>query len=199
MKTSIPKWIFITVFAVGAVLVVLALRRSYVRSQPPARQVLDFSQRPLAERARFIENEGVMLASDYIQKEQILNSVEKNGTISDADLAWVLHMLQSPGPSQDPVASEVGRGKYFEVLQLTKHYTPAQKPLVFQVMVNFVKPQNRNDQLRSMSVLRHLGDSRAVPYIMPLRNDPDPDVRRAAERSLVLLNSPAAATMDRTF
>lgn len=189
MKFSRPKILLLVFVALCITFVLLILRRNHASLRFPQRPPVDFSDRPLAEQARINEAEGIMYKNDYIKRGQILESVKKNGTISDADLDWDIQMLKSPGPSQNVTVSSIRRSQFFEVLPEVKNYTPSQKEVVFQTMAIFVMHPNRTDKLWSIGVFNHLKDTRAIFYLTPLLNDTDIVVRRRAARVIKRINS----------
>ncbi len=182
------KILLITFAALCVVLGLLLLQSNHVLLHSRQRP-LDFSEKPLSEQAKELEVEGVMYKSEYIKEEQLWKSIQESGTISDADLAWVIHMLEIPGPKKDTLPREIRRGRFFGLLKEVKNYTPSQKEVVFQTMTTYVTNSNRIDKLWSVAVFRHLKDTRAIAFITPLLNDSDPAVRRESARTVKVINS----------
>ncbi len=189
MKISRPILLLVSFVVLCAVFGLLFLRNNHISIQLPASHPVEFSKRPLSEQAKINELEGVMNSQDYIRRNQVLESLEGTGTISDADLTWVFQMLKNPGPSGDITVSAIRRAQFFEVLEDVKHYTPSQEETAFQAMTTYITHSNRTDKLWSMGVLKHLRDTRATTYITPLLNATDPAVRRRAAMAIKIINS----------
>jgi len=186
--TKRSKILLITFIGLSVILGLLFFQSKHVLSQLRQRP-LDFSEMPISEQAKELEDEGVMYKSEYVKEEQLWKSIQESGTISDADLAWVVQMLKIPGPKKDTLPREIRRGRFFGLLKEVKNYTPSQKEIVFQTMTTYVTNPNRIDKLWSIAVFRHLKDTRAVAFITPLLNDSDPAVRREAARTIKIINT----------
>ena len=106
----------------------------------------------------------------------------KPGPMPDQELDWLIALLKSPriGIKNNRYEAE------FEILSafgLNTQPTAAQEEKIFQAVVPFLSLNDPNDQQyallkqEALVELKQFNDTRAIPLILPLLDDPLPNVR----------------------
>ncbi len=126
---------------------------------------------------RSFEQMGIMSQQNYIKYDVISESASKTGAISDGDLAWMLALAKSTPTKHGLKSAAVLHSLVFDEFRMVKHLTPPQKEQVMQAVLPLTSSTNVVDQMTATSLLYTLDDSRAVPYLRPMLNSPNPQVR----------------------
>ena len=140
------------------------------------------------------ERDGEMSRQEHKRREQIRLSVRQSqrGTISDADLDWLLQMLNTPAPSPDPFAGQLRRTGILSVLKGVGHYTPTQSDKVYSSILTILSNPTAPERGYALAVMRATKDKRAIPVVTSFLSDPDPNIRKIAQWVLSSLSSPDA-------
>ncbi len=131
-----------------------------------------------------LQEQGIETQSDYIRFKQIETQIKQTKSISDSDLEWMLALMKKPSTHPEIVVPDV-----LAVIDLLKIMTPSQKQSIFDAAVPLLTSNSSTDTYHfipqtAANVLGHLGDAKAIPYLQPLLNNPDPDVRERARHAL---------------
>jgi hypothetical protein len=111
--------------------------------------------------------------------ESISAGIEKNRTVSDGDLDFLLKTSQS-----EPLNGAAENRAGVHLLALSplvevKHFTPLQQNKVLASVAPLLASSTYTDKHVALLVLDDL-NFQAIPYIEPLTKDADPRVRQAA-------------------
>lgn len=129
-----------------------------------------------------LEASGVMNAQDFVRWQYITDDVVKTGTISDSDLNWMLRIMRNPQTAMnDP---QIVHGDVLGTLTHLRQIPAAQEEKIYSATLPLLSSDKKLDKLYAAKMMRKLNDKRAVPYLKPLLNDPDPDVQLLAHRAL---------------
>ena len=131
---------------------------------------------------------GIMTEADALKWEQISNAIKDRGSVTDPEFDWLMRGLQQPAISNDPTIDATRRLQFMQSLRQAKDYTPQQKERLYQATKGYLSAPERNDKLGALAIMRHLRDTRAIPAVTPLLNDPDALVRVSAKGTLKAIN-----------
>ncbi len=134
---------------------------------------------------------GVMARAD---SERLSGIKESQGNLSDADFAFVAHILQSPPPSvnEDSVVSRKTQVLVAFSMMINRNRLNADQRKKVSQLVRGVLHEKNTDIYGlgyggALHVARDLKDNRLVPDILPLVNDPRKDVSEGAKKTLTVL------------
>lgn len=133
------------------------------------------------------EASGVMTQQNYLRLTNISQNIEKTGRISDRELDWCIALMQSPMRQTGYNAPLLRVKVVYPLLQL-KYLSSEQKEKLYQAIVPMFNTTNDTqkglDRLYATAMVAKLEDKRAIPYLLPLLNDPRPKVRQKAQKAL---------------
>lgn len=132
---------------------------------------------------------GIMTEADDLKWQQITNAVKDRGSITNPEFDWLMNGLQQPAISSDPTIAATRRLQFMLSLRQAKDYTPEQKERLYQATNSYLSAPERNDKLGALAIMRHLRDTRAIPAVTPLLNDPDALVRVSAKQTIKAINT----------
>lgn len=135
------------------------------------------------------ERMGVMSQQDFVKYDVTSHGASRTGTISDGDLAWMLALAKSTPTKQGLNNTGILHSLIFDEFRMINHLTPPQKEEIMQATLPLTSSTDALDQTEAASVLYALDDSRAVPYLRPMLNSPDPQVRYHAYLALKHLHA----------
>jgi hypothetical protein len=133
--------------------------------------------------------EGAMSEGQSLRLSHISEVVQKNGCISDSDLGWVLRLLWSSPPRDTPSVRDMLHSEVLFHLWLVKSYTPSQEHSLYRSCVRLCRSQSRIDKVWGARMLGRLSDTRGVPILRKLREDPDPAVADTARKAIAEVQS----------
>lgn len=137
------------------------------------------------------EAAGITSKQDYLQRLQIYDTSQKTGNIADNELNWCLGLM-----NKGPIKNHKGAKAELNVeivatLVYVKRFTPSQKEKIYQATLPmFTNTDETGDGLEKIyacRMMKKMKDKRAVPYLLPLLNDPRPDICLMAQRTLTSL------------
>lgn len=139
---------------------------------------------------------GFMTQPEGTRWSQIAQIVKQRGSITPSELNWTLQGLAQPPPSLPPniplyFAPRIAATRHLEFMLLlreAKNYSPAQEERIYQATEGYLSAPEPNDKAGALAVMRTLKDSRAIPKVKTLLNDPDGVVRASAQKTLEALS-----------
>ena len=139
---------------------------------------------------------GIMTQVEGTRWSLLMRTVKLRGSITTPELDWVLQGLTQPPPSlppdipQDlaPLTAATRRLELMWVLGEAKSYSPAQKERIYSATNGYLFAPQPNDKIGALLVMRTLKDSRAVPKVTALLNDPNEQVRKRAQKTLAAIS-----------
>ena len=142
------------------------------------------------------DREGEMAYADSKRLEAISRFITKNKTISDADLSWIMSLMEKTFPNGRPY--EVDQAFFADMTVLpVKTFTPKQKEAVFQKCSHLlseqasgVRPQSPYITETCCRLFGQTQDQRAVSLLMPLLQNLNGRVQVIAARTLTKLGHP---------
>lgn len=110
----------------------------------------------------------------------IREAMADSGRIRDSDLEDIIRLVKSSDPRDVLFLDYV-----FAVLRQVTNPTPVQKDKIFDLATFVITSPTGDlvtsqDKARAIQTAYETGGDRAIPYIKPLLEDPDPTLRRAA-------------------
>ena len=140
--------------------------------------------------ANMFEHNGVMSRSDYAKICSLYTQLSQGKSFSDVDISWLVALTTRPPLSGTlPAASAIRHDAGLELLEADikmGRATSAEKDKIFNVAVSLLtsKEETGIDVMSATNVLRTLNDKRAIPFLVPLLNSPNPNVRDTVGNSL---------------
>lgn len=128
---------------------------------------------------------GIVSQDEYIRVRTLRSSMLAGQKLSDEDFDWCLVMLNQTKPYS--VANALKNAMMIDILlSLPKNngVTPERKERLYKAVAPLLRSNQQLDRLSAMNLMRDLKETRAVPDILPLLNDPDPRMRPIARKAL---------------
>lgn len=144
---------------------------------------------PADEYATATAQDGQMTKEEALNLERIEIVAEKQGLITEPDLAWALNLLKTPTGSRNPFAPALRRSSVTIVLRNVKNLSPDQKDRVYQAVTPLLSSSDDLDRLGAVSVMGNIKDKRALPALTHLLQDPDPKMRSFVRYTIKVINS----------
>ena len=138
-----------------------------------------------------IEEAGLMSARDWRRLCDLAIAIQATGSISDADLDWIITLARSPLVSTtDNILASHNLALGYSGVSSLQHLTPLQADKLFEVALDyFSMPEEEPFAIiNGCKTMMWLRDKRAIPILIPLLKDSRPTVRYRANEALTSLD-----------
>lgn len=122
------------------------------------------------------EKLGWMTETNYVELRRIEDVSSKN-RITNVDIKWMLKNLKKR-------PNEIVSARILGILQGVPNLTITQKDEIFVDTIPLLKDNSSLVRIYAATIQQTVNDHRAVPYLLPLLDDPDRKVKATAKSIL---------------
>lgn len=126
------------------------------------------------------EKGGVTTQAVSLKLHQLTLRAQREGVLPDGDVDWVIGLLTT----RDTRQPELLHYDALDTLRGIPRVSPAQADSIHNAVVPLLSSRLPLDRNGAVEVLGALKDKKAIPKILPLLHDPDPNIREHTREAL---------------